>query len=717
MGLQALLSGHTDKVNAVKFFPTRIDERAVIISGSIDRTLRIWRANHASSTNFACVAILEGHSSSVNCLEVIPLSNTIISGSADATAKVWQLGLSDDRVDAILIQTINIQPRFFPLALASSSLGTRGALILAVAGTQGSVQIYVSEEVKEKTDFIHRTTLIGHEGWIRSLAFISETDYAGSDLLLASASQDKYIRLWRVRRGEDLLALDSACQNSSLGNLGKSLSNKAHHFEATALQYSITFDALLLGHDDWIYTVSWKRKEDKLHLLSASADSSVAIWESEPSSGVWVCTTRLGEISAQKGSTTATGSSGGFWIGLWSPDGESVASLGRTGGWRRWKHDTAQDRWVQIVGVSGHVKNINGIAWAKDGSYLLSASSDQTTRLHAEWRHGKECSWHEFARPQIHGYDLNCVDTFKDSQFISGADEKLLRVFNEPRAIADMLLKLCSIKQKDMQRMPDAASIPMLGLSNKAIQATQDDELGDDDEVHERESPHPASMARKSTLDIDHPPLEDHLARHTLWPEREKLYGHGYEISTVTASYDGTLVATACKASSIDHAVIRLYETRDWREVKPPLTAHSLTVTCLRFSDDDAYLLSVGRDRQWTVFSRENGNKDRYILETANQKAHSRMILSASWAPSAASRVFATAGRDKSAKVWIAQGDTFECRRTIAFGAAVTAVDICSRMIDDMLVLACGIENGGLLISWLDADSLGIKVSKTIDRR
>ncbi len=76
-------------------------------------------------------------------------------------------------------------------------------------------------------------------------------------------------------------------------------------------------------------------------------------------------------------------------------------------------------------------------------------------------------------------------------------------------------------------------------------------------------------------------------------PETEKLYGHGYEISILTASHDGSIIATACKASSIDHAVIRLFETKTWHEIKPPLTAHSLTVTRLRFSADDKYLLSV----------------------------------------------------------------------------------------------------------------------------
>ncbi|KAK5015945.1 Elongator subunit elp2, partial [Cryomyces antarcticus] len=137
-----------------------------------------------------------------------------------------------------------------------------------------------------------------------------------------------------------------------------------------------------------------------------------------------------------------------------------------------------------------------------------------------------------------------------------------------------------------------------------------------------------------------------------LWPEIEKLYGHGYEISAVATSHDGTVVATACRASSIDHAVIRLYETKDWREIKPPLTAHSLTVTSLSFSFDDKHLLSTGRDRHWAVFERDDSQSSAYKLAASNPKGHARMILDCSWAPVDAGSVFATAGRDKTVKMW-----------------------------------------------------------------
>ncbi|ORX99425.1 RNA polymeras-like protein II Elongator subunit [Clohesyomyces aquaticus] len=672
-GVIQVLNGHSKAVNAVKFFSTGSSSKSILLSGSADHSLRVWRCS-GDTVEFEHIKTIVEHQSPITRISTLPGSDVFATGASDGTVKIWKLTDSDNflDLDVELLQTITLVPKFFPLNIALASLD-ESSIILAVAGTRSTIQIFFSS----KNHFNLVTNLTGHEGWIRALDFTRETESNDSDLLLASASQDKYIRLWRVHRGEELPAASSALNDPALGILG----NDA--------KYSLTFEALLLGHEDWIYTALWRHRAGKLQLLSTSEDNSLAIWESDPSSGVWVCITRLGEISAQKGSTTATGSAGGFWIGLWSPDGNCVVSLGRTGSWRKWAYSSSEDMWVQQVAITGHVREVNGLCWSKDGSYLLSTSSDQTSRLFAQWKHGDRTSWHEFSRPQIHGYDLNCIDSVTNSQFISGADEKLLRVFDEPKGVADMLNRLCRIEPTSANLL-DAANIPVLGLSNKAIQTVDDDEQVSMANEDEREAMDPASVVRKSTLDFDHPPFEDHLARHLLWPETEKLYGHGYEISAVATSNDGTLVATACRASSIDHAVVRLYDTKEWLEVKPPLKAHSLTVTSLEFSPDDRYLLSVGRDRQWVVWDRSKDSS--FSLALSNPKGHTRMILDALWTP--VERTFLTAGRDKNVKIWQISEQEVHLRATISANSPVTAVGCSRQIIDDRVVFAYGTESG-----------------------
>lgn len=708
-----MLVGHTDKVSAVRFYTCSKTGAKLLLTGSVDRTIRVWRSDSEGLRQFKHAYTLEGHTGSVNVIAVAEGTDIVATGAADGSVKIWRLSLQEGVVGQ-LIETIPMKPSFFPLGLSLYLLqadGKANPIVMAVAGTTSIVQIYSTENSISDTKFKLGATLLGHEGWVRALSFTRDKQSQDGDLLLASASQDKYIRLWRVHKGEVATLMPTEDEDPMLGGLEPTLTNKAHEFEAAGLKYSITFEALLFGNEDWIYTAVWNPNQERQQLLSASADNTLTIWEQDPVSGVWMSTERMGEISVQKGSTTATGSTGGFWIGLWSPDGKQVVSLGRTGSWKLWSYDSDSEEWVQGLGISGHVRYVNGIQWASRGGYLLSTSADQTTRVHAQWIRGDLRSWHEFSRAQIHGYDLNCIDTLGPAQFVSGADEKLLRVFNEPRPIARLLEKLSGFQQDTNGDLPDTAQMPVLGLSNKS--AGDDGLLEDEKEDIEAGQ---SQGAQGSLLDLDHPPFEDQLARYTLWPEHEKLYGHGYEISAVAVSHDSTLIATACKATSIDHAVIRLYDTSDWHEVKPSLTAHSLTITDLCFSEDDRYLLSVGRDRQWAVFQRSDQEPSLFSMMASNPRGHSRMVLGAAWAPKLEYPVFATAGRDKSVKFWQMKGENFECKSTIALRNPVTAVSFHESVQNGALILAAGEDNGEVSLHQVSVDSLETKHLTTIDK-
>jgi elongator complex protein 2 len=671
------------------------------------------------------VQTVQDHTGAINCIATLPPTPPtatrciFASGAADATIKIWEF--SGDKIN--LLQTIKTTPKFFPLAVAIHPLNqSQDSYVLAAAGTRDIIQIFVTEPNTSTPEFKLSATLTGHEGWIRSLDFAHESASLGADILLASASQDKYIRLWRLHQGPSLPAAPAAGSDPSIGAYlpGKSPSNKAHRFKSGEDDYSVTFEALLLGHEDWIYTAKWHgASSGKLELLSASADNSLSVWEADPTSGIWITSARLGEISREKGATTATGSIGGFWTGLWSPGGASMVTLGRTGSWRRWDRRRADgdDTWVPGLAVSGHTRAVTGLAWARDGAYLLSTSSDQTTRQHAEWivsggeeeeggeRRRERTTWHEMSRPQIHGYDLNCIDSLSNNSFVSGADEKLMRVFSAPKAVVRLVSRLMGrdTSEAALESLPaEAADIPVLGLSNKAVVDGDDEAPAAQEEGGDTQAP-----SKGSQLDAHptRPPLEDLLSRATLWPETEKLYGHGYELSCLAASHSGKLIASACRASSVNHAVIRIFETEKWTEIRPPLAAHSLTATRVRFAPDDAMLLSVGRDRQWVVWERkqggEAGEEGAFELLQKDAKGHSRMILDCAWAPIVEGRrVFATAGRDRQVKIWTRQAEgKFTLAKVVPFEGPVTAVDFLGRPgADGTLVLAVGTEGGKVAV-------------------
>ncbi|CCX07201.1 WD40-repeat-containing domain protein [Pyronema domesticum] len=697
-GVTTTLKGHTDKVNVVRFLP---QNDSIILSGSVDKTVRVWRQTEEGYNLAATVDNV--HEGSINAIATCPQHPTIFaSASADGVVAIHSLEISKDKVEVKHLQSLSTKPKFYPLSLALYALPKSKALILAVAGSTTNISVYIAPS--PGADFIHQANLAGHENWVRSLTFTHEDPSStDSDLILASSSQDLYVRLWRVHQGETLPPVSINRETKTYG-FASQLSNKPHmlRLPETSEVWSVTFEALLIGHEDWVYTAAWNpssKTTAALQLLSCSADNSISVWAPEESSGIWVPVHRFGEISDLKGASTATGSAGGMWNCLWSPDGTAVAALTKNGSWRIWRYNADSDRWLPGIGISGHTKDATGISWSPDGSYLLTTSLDQTTRLFSQWTAREEgsASWHEFSRPQIHGYDINCIASIAGNQFVSGAEEKLLRVFDEPKAIASILSSHCGVtSDSDISALPGAAGLPVLGLSNKPIDVSAPSPM---ENGHIPEDDDEEAVKQEHDLPTDTPPLENDLSRHTLWPEVEKLYGHGYEISALAASPVKPIIATACKASTLEHAVIRLYDgDNNWREIKPNLESHALTVTNISFSQDGSKILSVGRDRAWSVFAAVEGQ---WKLVQRQDKAHTRIVYDCAWLPGG--KEFVTVSRDKSVKVWTEKEGKWVAGATQKFSGPVTAVDV-REMEEGKAWVMVGLEDGGLEVYQVEGE-------------
>ena len=165
-------------------------------------------------------------------------------------------------------------------------------------------------------------TLIGHEDWIRDID-VCQTN--SQQLMIASSSQDNYIRLWKLEsknivnkeeldneqiiieensvkseleiKSDDKQINDDDDDEVMVKPAEDELKLKSSLFTVHSkktnsyVQYSMSLESVLYGHEDWIYTVKFHPRisdHQPLVLISASIDKTIVVWKYDEQNSIWI---------------------------------------------------------------------------------------------------------------------------------------------------------------------------------------------------------------------------------------------------------------------------------------------------------------------------------------------------------------------------------------------------------------------------------------------
>ncbi|KIK24088.1 hypothetical protein PISMIDRAFT_646831, partial [Pisolithus microcarpus 441] len=310
------LEGHTASVYSVAFSP----DGKRIVSGSADRTVRVWDAERG----FQIGSHLEGHTDWVLSVGFSPDGKRIVSGSWDKTVRVWNTERGFWIGNHFEGHTGEV------LSVAFSPDGKK----IVSGSADNTVRIWDAERGVQIGNHLE-----GHTCSVESVAFSPD----GKKIV--SGSWDKTVRIWDPERGiqigsylEGHIALISSVAWSPDGKRIATASNGVMVLKAeSGMHISSYTNGHVFGFRAVAFSPEGKR------IVSGSADGIVTVWDTD----------RSMQIGCHlEGHIDVT-------VRVW--DAERSVQIGSQ--------------------LEGHIKGVYSVAFSPDSKRIVSCSQDRTVRV------------------------------------------------------------------------------------------------------------------------------------------------------------------------------------------------------------------------------------------------------------------------------------------------------------------------------------------------
>ncbi|CAL9471349.1 nSTAND1 domain-containing NTPase [Streptomyces sp. enrichment culture] len=341
------LTRHTDNVNAVAY---RADSRT-LVTGSNDHTARLWDITDPHRPR--PLATLTGHTEKVSHAAFSPDGRTLATAGWDDTARLWSVARPDrSRAAAVL--------RGHDGDVNAVAFGPDGTA-LATAGTDGTVRLWDVTDPDRP-----RTTAVLPAG--DADAAVVSVAFSPDGRTLAAAGFDNAVHLWTLDASGDagrptvLTGHTAPVSGVTFGPGGKTLASSG--WDRTVRLWDLTGPgrpaplATLTGPTDRLRAVAVS--PDGRTLAGASLDHTVHVWD-------------IGDPRHPKRRTVLRGHTAAAVSVAFGPDGRTLASAGDDQTVRLWD--------LPLPALHGHTDAVCAVALTPGGRTLATAGYDRTVRL------------------------------------------------------------------------------------------------------------------------------------------------------------------------------------------------------------------------------------------------------------------------------------------------------------------------------------------------
>ncbi|KAG8946138.1 hypothetical protein FRC03_001473 [Tulasnella sp. 419] len=580
----AILQGHSRSINSVCLSP----DGTKIASGSNDQTVRVW-----DSTTGAHIRTLEGHSSWVNFVCFSPDGTKIASGSDDKTVQVWD-SATGAHIGTLKGHSHGVSSVWF------SPDGTK----IASGSYDETVQVW------DSTTGAHIKTLKGHSKWVLSVCFSPD------GTKIASGSYDQTVQVWDSTTGAHIRTLkghsntvNSVCFSPDGTKIASgSDDNTVRVWDSTTGAHIGT----LKGHSHGVSSVCFS--PDGTKIAFGSYDETVQVWDS----------TTGAHIRTLKGHSHGVNS---VWF---SPDGTKIASGSYDQTVRVWDSTTG----AHIRSLKGHSNMVNSVCFSPDGTKIASGSYDQTVQV-----------WDSTTGAHIrtlkgHSNTVNSVCFSPDgTKIASGSDDNTVRVWDSTTGAHIGTLKGHSHGVSSVCFSPDGTKIAF-GSYDETVQVW-DSTTG----AHIRTLKGHSHGVNSVWFSPDGTKIASGSYDQTVrvWDSTtgahiRTLKGHSNMVNSVCFSPDGTKIASG----SYDQTV-QVWDSTTGAHIRT-LKGHSNTVNSVCFSPDGTKIASGSDDNTVRVWDSTTGAHIRTL------KGHSHGVSSVCFSPDGTK--IASGSDDQTVRVW-----------------------------------------------------------------